>query len=416
MRLLIVDDNRPKWSKLIPALTGLGIARKDIEISECAQDARRRMQDAYFDLLILDLSLPETLEGDPTLQTVKDLLEEMDEAENFRRPGMIVGFSAYQEYINEFQTLQSAATMVFHLFEDGTEDWLVGIVNAAKFCLQKEAAADCEITVDVCILTALFDPELKAVLSLPWNWSDPEPVDSTTMIRRGSFFSRGKSYSVAAASAPRMGMVASTAMATKLVSLCKPRFVVMAGICAGVRGKTNYGDMLLANPSWDYQCGKRLANSDGSFFYIAPHQLHVKESVEVQLLELGRDSALLREIKDSWPADKPDTELKVLSGPVGCGSAVLADQSIIEELVKTQQRNILGIEMEAYGLYSAANSATDPAPLFFSLKSVCDFADYQKEDRFQKYAAFTSASLIRHFFERYFYLFASTPPRRIADV
>lgn len=403
MKILIVDDNRSKWSKLIPALAKIGIARSEIEVAECASDARRRLQNDRFDLLILDLQLPEELEGDPNLQPVKDLLDDLSDDDIYIRPNMIIGFSAYQKYIEEIQSIQSAGSMVFYRFDESSEEWLEGILNAARFCLQQQKNTtpfDFD-SVDLCIITALYDPELKAVLNLPWNWKEPEPIDSATMIRRGSFSSNGAVYSVIAASASRMGMVASTAIATKLIAYCKPRFVVMSGICAGVRGKTNYGDILLANPSWDYQCGKRLSNSDGSVFYIAPHQLHVKESIEVRLLELGRDSVLLRGIKDSWQGDKPDSELKVLSGPVGCGSAVLADQSIIDELIRSQQRNLLGIEMEAYGIYSAANSSSDPSPFFFCVKSVCDFSDNQKDDKYQKYAAYTSAAIVKAFFEKY---------------
>lgn len=407
MKILIVDDNRAKWLKLIPALAQLGINRSEIQVAECASDARRHLENDIFDLLILDLQLPEYLEGNPNLQPVKDLLDDLSENDNYIRPNMIVGFSAYQEYIDEIQSIQSAGAMVFHRFDESSDEWIEGILNAARFCIQqqKNIAASAIDSVDVCIITALYDPELRAVLNLPWNWKEPEPIDSATMIRRGSFLSNGNTYSVIAANASRMGMVASTAIATKLIACCKPRFVVMSGICAGVRGKTNYGDILLANPSWDYQCGKRLSNSEGSAFYIAPHQLHVKESIETRLLELGRDATLLRGIKDSWQGDKPDAELKILSGPVGCGSAVLADQSIIEELIRGQQRNLLGIEMEAYGIYSAANSSSDPSPFFFCVKSVCDFADNQKDDKYQKYAAYTSAAIVKVFFEKYAHFF-----------
>jgi nucleoside phosphorylase len=61
-----------------------------------------------------------------------------------------------------------------------------------------------------------------------------------------------------------------------------------------------------------------------------------------------------------------------------------------------------GIEMEAYGLYAAAAQSGSPRPTAFALKSVCDFADEQKDDKWQAYAAYTSAEIFRTFAERYF--------------
>jgi nucleoside phosphorylase len=347
--------------------------------------------------------LPEVLEEDPSLDVVKLLLEDLqDDRLELQKPKLMVGFSAYESYIAEVQTLQAFESMVFHHYDENADSWLHGILNCVKYLINLESGKKAEVeTVDLCIIAALYTPEFTSVLDLPWSWGEPELLDQCTSIRRGSFTSSNKTYSVVAAHSLRMGMVAATILATKLISLCRPRFLVMPGICAGVPGKTNYGDILLANPSWDYQCGKRLTNEDGSQFYIAPHQLHVSEWVEVRALQLSRTSGLLAKIKNDWPADKPDTELRLHSGPVGCGSAVLADYAIVEDIIENQQRTLLGIEMEIYGVYSAANSSPEPKPITFSMKSVCDHADNQKNDKYQKYAAYTSAQAIRVFFESY---------------
>lgn len=66
---------------------------------------------------------------------------------------------------------------------------------------------------------------------------------------------------------------------------------------------------------------------------------------------------------------------------------------MVERILK-QNRNLLGIEMEAYGVLYAATHATKPRPKVFVAKSVCDFADEQKNDQYQDYAAYTSAKFI----------------------
>lgn len=82
------------------------------------------------------------------------------------------------------------------------------------------------------------------------------------------------------------------------------------------------------------------------------------------------------------------------------GSAVLADSEALED-IKRQKRELIGIEMEVYGLYAAARAASSPRPSAFALKSVCDFADPDKKDAMQKFAAYTSASVMTELFERY---------------
>ncbi|WP_159075948.1 phosphorylase family protein [Microvirgula aerodenitrificans] len=402
MNILIVDDNRAKYIPLIRGITALGVPRDNIHTAESASDAKQKLRTCQYDLLVLDLCLPEQIESDPSLEIAKALLEELQDGSGIHKPRLMIGFSAYISYIEEIQGLQSCGSMVFYHYDEEKDDWLTGIVNCVKYLITDNEKSRPEIEpVDLCIITALYDPELRAVLDLPWEWGGSEPLDHSTMIRRGKFVSGGKTFSVIAAHALRMGMVSATVLATKILTLCRPKFLVMPGICAGVREKTNAGDVILANPSWDYQCGKRLSNEHGSHFYIAPHQLYVPEAVEVRLLEISRERGLLTEIKQNWKGDFPSSELNLRSGPVGCGSAVLADLSIVDEIVKTQQRGLLGIEMEIYGIYSAANSSPEPRPITFAIKSVCDFADNQKDDRYQKYAAYTSAQLMRVFFERY---------------
>jgi nucleoside phosphorylase len=198
-----------------------------------------------------------------------------------------------------------------------------------------------------------------------------------------------------------MGMIATAILATKLIQFARPRFLVMAGICAGVEGRVGIGDVVLADPCWDYQSGKYVVDGKvGSRFDIAPHQIAISDAIRVRVDAMRRDRNVWRDIEDRWVVPKPSNGLRLHIGPVASGSAVIADAAQVE-LVKAQQRQLLGIEMEIYGLLAAAHSANCPKPTAFALKSVCDFADSNKNDNHHAYAAYTSAQSIRAFFERY---------------
>jgi nucleoside phosphorylase len=52
--------------------------------------------------------------------------------------------------------------------------------------------------------------------------------------------------------------------------------------------------------------------------------------------------------------------------------------------------------MESYGMFHAAVNSNSLASLPICIKSVCDFADGGKGDKYQKYAAYTSAEFMKY--------------------
>ena len=195
-------------------------------------------------------------------------------------------------------------------------------------------------------------------------------------------------------------MVATSLLAAKLIQEIRPRFIVMPGICAGIQGKAQLGDVLLADTSWNWQSGKHSADELGPYFAAAPHPLHIPEFVRSRGNALRQDRALMTRIKHDFQGERPAEDLNLRVGPVASGSAVLADEAIVKEIQK-HERTLLGIEMEIYGVYAAAAYASFPRPTAFAMKAVCDFGTKVKDDKYQTYAAYTSAQLVREFLERY---------------
>jgi nucleoside phosphorylase len=113
---------------------------------------------------------------------------------------------------------------------------------------------------------------------------------------------------------------------------------------------------------------------------------------------LARNDEALARIRSAWPGEKPDHVLAVRVGPLASGAAVLADGQSIERIVD-QHRELLAVEMEAYGLFAAAAEAADPRPLAVVMKSVVDFGDKKKSDDVQRYAAFVSSEVLKLIFE-----------------
>ncbi len=189
-------------------------------------------------------------------------------------------------------------------------------------------------------------------------------------------------------------------LAMKMMVAFRPQYLAITGITAGLSERVRIGDVIVADPSWDWGSGKWITKDNDLDFLASPHQLPLSPAIRNKLTLMSNDVALLAQIRHKWPGEKPDHELSIKIGPLASGASVLADGTTAER-IRHQHRNLLGIEMETYGVFSAADEAINPKPLALSIKSVVDFAGGEKNDQYQPYAAFTSTMILTHFMEHY---------------
>ncbi|MPN09644.1 5'-methylthioadenosine/S-adenosylhomocysteine nucleosidase [bioreactor metagenome] len=198
-----------------------------------------------------------------------------------------------------------------------------------------------------------------------------------------------------------MGIAAAASLSTKIISKFSPSYLIMAGIAAGVKDKEkNYGDILVARFTWNYESGKYKYNikTKTTTFEPNPEQIELDDSIVHIINEIKTDKTLLQTIHHGFTVTnndlKPDANLKVFMGPFASGSAVLADKKKIDS-IRRNNRKLIGIDMETFGVFYAAKSFSNNGKTkAISIKSISDFADQKKSDKFRNYAAYTSASFI----------------------
>jgi nucleoside phosphorylase/CheY-like chemotaxis protein len=401
MKILVVDDSIQKVKKLLEVLLDSGVSRDAIFVVQTAMQARDRVRAETFDLVILDLLLPLREENEPSIQTSLSLLNDISERDDYLKPRRIVGFTAFDEMAMTANPLFNEMLWVVVVYSENSEAWKDSFRSTARYLLEQASHSEpLKYLTDVCIVAALPSPELEAIHRLPWEWQVPTPMDDSTFVRKGRFASGGRDHEVISASATRMGSVSAALLCAKLITEFRPRFLVMSGICAGVRGKTGIGDVILFEPAWEWPSGKLVSDDSGSYLEPAPHQIGVTEFLTARVEELGRDHVFLASTRAQWP--KPPTNaLRVIVAPGASGSAVVADSATVES-IQEQHRKLTALDMEAYGVYAAARATCSPKPTAFAMKAVCDFADEKKTDDWQAYAAYTSAQAIKALFERNF--------------
>ncbi|MBA1133665.1 hypothetical protein H0O44_23950, partial [Escherichia coli] len=95
-------------------------------------------------------------------------------------------------------------------------------------------------------------------------------------------------------------------------------------------------------------------------------------------------------------AKRPEHELQLIVGPMASGASVIEDVDIVKT-IKSSNRDVIAVEMEAYGVMASVNIAAELPAKVIVIKSVCDFANLNKNNDWQKYAAYTSTGFTFNF-------------------
>lgn len=398
IKVLIIDDEYTKIAAISEVAMGFD-ASITIEHASTSSEARRKLQVAEYDLLIIDLNLPAALGSSPTRNGGLDFFDILMLDKAILLPDVIF-LSGIEENLKESEDAVNERGAIFCSYSEGSVgSWKKILLGKIKYALQRRARLSASSpNFDVVILTALGEPELSAVLKLPYSWKSLRFGDDPTGYHVGEISRSNGNLSVVAASSRRKGMPSSAALASKMVARFRPKYVVMLGICAGVKDKTNYGDVIVADPSWDWGSGKHAEKADGTrVFMAAPYPHPLDTHISQLAMELGADEKNAREIQFGWAGDLPAGKLSVLVGPMASGAAVLATNDAMQPIT-AQNREVLGVEMEAYAVMASADFACKPAPIPIAIKSVCDYADAEKNDKWQSYAAYTSAAFFNRLF------------------
>lgn len=77
------------------------------------------------------------------------------------------------------------------------------------------------------------------------------------------------------------------------------------------------------------------------------------------------------------------------------GDSVVQNAAVIDMMIKNHLRQADGLDMETYGMYYAAQQAMLPKPIPICTKAISDFANKEKNDEHQSYAAYTSANFTK---------------------
>lgn len=406
VNILIVDDEQTKRQEIYRVLSPYISDEVFVAAAGNINETKRKLREKNYDIMILDIHLPQT-ECSATLTDggIK-LLKEIKESRTmtFFYPRYVISISGYKDSTEIFSSSEGAIHTTIN-YDPSTTDWereLATRIEAAISIVSNTTirrAYDYDIAV-ICALKEEIDviaEGLQGVREINVEYDDD-------IYHTGYFEKDGQRIRVVFSNASQMGMVATTSLTTKMINNFIPKYIVMTGITGGANPeKMNYGDIIVASKAWDYRAGKDVKKEEEHLHMNSIDQKSIDATLLGYCRRLQNNTNILFSIQNNYKhGKKPETKLKLLIGPIVSGASVVTDPEIVEDIINNQDRDVLGIEMEIYGMYYAAYCGLNPKPKFIAMKSVSDFANQGKNNDYHDYAAYTSAKAFEVLAKEYF--------------
>ncbi len=190
---------------------------------------------------------------------------------------------------------------------------------------------------------------------------------------------------------PDMGNIASAKTTAALIGRYRPICVIGVGICGSDRVESpvkqrDFGDLVVGTEVSYFESAKLLPNETDW----RPKHFNSTISLE-QLPAIALPSA--SQFAQFHPPGRSKLAPQLICSSYACGEKVVADEKRTGEFLAVIRRHHgeapAAIEMESAGIASACS---DSFTKFVMLKGISDFANEQKDDHYQRFAAAVSIS------------------------
>lgn len=365
-----------------------------LEFSSLMNSVKPKLRTHQFSI-IAALYYLETQTNPVTTKQIKDLLElHGSNTSDCNLNALLRSYSKYVEPVKGNKNLN------WHLTKSGVQF----LQEKSNLSITDHSAADhinkANYDYDVAFICALQHPELTFLIEALGEQRISNVVDSsqhTHICQRTDLVTQqNNKIKLVITKATSMGLTSAAIATTQIIMRFHPRLVIMVGIAAGTRdANKEFGDVLVADPSIDYNSGKVAQKEGVREFLPDPYPIGLNPRLRSILQKYQGNNKIFELIRNDWHGKLPEKPNRLHIGPLGASDQVIDDPSRIIEIQKNW-RKLIGVEMETYGVYRACHEAPEPKPRFVSLKSVCDFAA-EKSDSWQNFAAFTSSQFAVRF-------------------
>lgn len=395
MKILLVDDESRKLKRLYSTIDKIrDFSRDSIDHVLDLKSAKEKMINIRYSLVVLDLKIAEYLgEEDNSEIAGLDFIDEVLQTDSILIPKDIIILTEHDNLREKCIEIGKNLEFTVLKYDEQSLEWENVIINKIKYNIKYEKSVDSfsdVIKCDVALICTVKN-ELEALENL-FKDTDSQRINferDSTDYYLVDLKSRNKKINLVYAQQKEMGMAAASTLSLNLIHHFQPEYLIMVGIAAGIGSENNLGDIIVATEVWNYSSGKYATGDSGEIvFYPDPKYISLDSKIE-SILKRDYTQQLFN-IKNAWRNQKINNDLNLISGPLACGTAVIGNYKIVDQMIKQHSRKTVGLDMESYGMFFATNYGIDKRTIPICLKSISDFADETKGDEFQKYASYTS--------------------------
>lgn len=418
MKILLIDDDETKRERVKTALfEAFDTDPPAISEAKDYDEAMTALRASHFDLVILDLLLP-VAGGTANKEMSRGIMKSVLHGTNAFPPTHIIGLTAFSEVAEAEQAFYAENLLALEIYDAVENGWADRLVARIRYLIKsKHAAARFQANsfdYDLVILVARYKKEFLPIADtlLPGESVDTHPLWKKTA-RFGSIQVPGlRSLRTAICCIGEMGMAPAAAMTSQAIALFRPRLVGMLGMCCGfeIRECASPRQMLDVIVAREVCCWEEGRYQDESKNHpefknrSIPRQVDdrirnalsgaIEEGVTTlePALTAFAAEADYQEIRTHFGVEKvreiPDVQFSRLVS----GSSVIADSQMIREIL-IRHSGALGLDMEMYGVYTAAEHSIGTPPSVVGMKGVADFGDAKKDKKAQVKASVASATV-----------------------
>lgn len=403
MKILIVDDNDNKRTAVEEVLKKMDIHHLEVDCVKSVTSCIIYLCKEEVDILILDEQLPITDNSAINENGGIEIINTIKTDRSIIKPQKVIYLSAYTESLQQISNVMTHSAI---LYQEDSVEWAEKLMEIVSFYEMALAQRKRQFLYDVALI-ATTEPEYCVLKQLSANWATLKIPGDSAIYEETEWMRNGKIYKVVATKLNQMGMPAAATATSKMIYEFVPRYVAMYGIAGGVENDAKFGDIIVATKVWDYCSGKYDSPEDvkgkdckdkmlsGAIKAFKPTSNSINAEAKVINMQSKDYNQFLYEIYKSYIPSKMQEPPKVWWGSLACGSSVVKNPAIVDEMVRKYDRKTLGIDMESYGIFYAVENSIAPVPTAICVKAISDFADKDKTDEYQQYAAEMSGKFIK---------------------
>ena len=407
MQILVIDDRPEKIERVKKVLVErCALQEENINVAESVSSGIKEIKSRFYDLVILDLNLPQFDRETATEDGGMSLLKMLKADSNVKPPLQIICLTEYANIVDNQRSEFEGMMVSTIVKKEGDSQWIDQLADKVIYS-QRLRYHVTEVLSRVnrfnlgiiCAIQEEFDMLLEAFGREKWSDFPLEGVayrfKQITVTTESV-----QTVKIVAACAGAPGGIATAALSALMYGTLKVDCLFMTGITGGIPkgNEIQLGDVVIAKTIQEYASGKISEHGDGKVDLQKENTVAVADAELIsRMSEYISDEEVVAKmnvkVAKAHLKVKEREQYNIMIAPTVSGPFVMTSPQVVKELVKND-RKLRAIDMEGFALYYTAHQYKKPA---LWIKGISDFADMKKADDYHKEAAFASAVLVNMF-------------------